>query len=239
MTQTPNLLIGHIAANQSQKEVTANAAFDALDKAICQPSDIALADANLTLSDAQLLGNAYLRFTGALTAVRTVTVPARGKLTIVENATTGGFSIEVKTPSGAPNVLNSGNRKLLYGNGSTLLQLAEGAPPYDIGGSVAGQPGLGAVLLRFPFPRAVRFMAGMAGSRGIAADAASATAVFTLRKNGVDFGTMEFAASASVATFTAASDTDFAIGDILTMVAPNPVDATLADVGFSLVGMRI
>ena len=31
MPTTPNLLIEHIAANQAQKEVTANAAFDALD----------------------------------------------------------------------------------------------------------------------------------------------------------------------------------------------------------------
>jgi hypothetical protein len=42
MTTTPNLLIDHIAANQAQKEVTANAAFDALDKALCQQTSIAL-----------------------------------------------------------------------------------------------------------------------------------------------------------------------------------------------------
>jgi hypothetical protein len=29
---TPNLALAHIAAGQNQKEVTANAAFDALDK---------------------------------------------------------------------------------------------------------------------------------------------------------------------------------------------------------------
>ena len=37
MTTTPNLLIDHIAASQAQKEVTANSAFDALDKALAAP----------------------------------------------------------------------------------------------------------------------------------------------------------------------------------------------------------
>ena len=196
MTTTPNLLIEHIAANQSQKEVTANTAFDALDKAFCQPTDIALADANLSVSDAQFLGSVYLRFTGTLTAARTITVPARGKLIIVENATTGGFSIDVKTAAGA-------------------------------------------VLVRFPMPRAVRFPAAMSGSRGVAGEAATATTVFALKKNGVDFGTMQFAASANLATFTGASNTDFAAGDVLTVIAPNPADSTLADIGFSLAGLRL
>lgn len=243
MTTTPNLLIEHIAANQSQKEVTANTAFDALDKAFCQPTDIALADANLSLSDAQFLGSVYLRFTGTLTAARTITVPARGKLVIVENATTGGFSIDVKTAAGAAITFINGDRKLLYGNGATLLRLAEISTlptlPYDIGGTVGGAPGAGAVLVRFPLPRPVRFPAGMTGSRGVAAEAATATTVFALRKNGVDFGTMQFAASANLATFTGASDTDFAAGDVLTVIAPNPADGTLADIGFSLAGLRL
>jgi len=68
MTTTPNLLIDHIAASQAQKEVTANTAFDALDKALCQYTGIALSDANLTLTDAQMIGNMALKFTGTLTA---------------------------------------------------------------------------------------------------------------------------------------------------------------------------
>jgi hypothetical protein len=39
------------------------------------------------------------------------------------------------------------------------------------------------------------------------------------------------AASATTATFTAASDTDFAAGDVLTIVAPTPNDTSLADLG--------
>ena len=73
----------------------------------------------------------------------------------------------------------------------------------------------------------------------MAGEAATATTAFTLKKNGVDFGTMQFAASANLATFTGTSDTDFAPGDVLTVIAPNPADSTLADIGFSLAGLRL
>lgn len=243
MTTTPNLLIEHIAANQAQKEVTANAAFDALDKAACQLTGIALLDADATLTDAQWIGSFSLRFTGTLTAARTVTVPARAKLVLAENATTGGYLLNLKTPSGTSIVFSSGDRKLIYGNGTTLLVIAEfsslGGLPYDIGGTIVGQPAGGAILLRYPSPRAIRFPSGMVGSRGVAGTAATASAVFSIRKNGTQFATMSFAGGASTATFTAASDTDFAGGDVLTVVSPNPADSTLADIGFSLAGVRL
>lgn len=241
MTQTPNLLIDHIAASQAQKEVTANAAFDALDKALCQLTTVALADANLALTDAQLLGSVYLRVTGTLTAARTVTVPARQKPFIVENATTGGFAVNVKTPSGTAITLNTGERKLLYGDGSDLKIIAEvglGAP-YDIGGTFPGQPESGIVILRYPLPRAVRFLSGLPNSKGVAATGPAAAVSFSIRKGGVQFGTMDFALGATTATFTATSDTDFAAGDILTLVAPAPADSAMADIGFALAGLRL
>ncbi len=243
MTTTPNLLIEHIAANQAQKEVTANAAFDALDKAACQLTSIALSDADTTLTDAQFIGSFSLRFTGTLTASRTATVPARAKLVLAENATTGGFILNIKTPSGTAIVFNPGDRRLLYNNGTILLVIAEfsslGGLPYDIGGTIVGQPAGGAILLRYPAPRAIRFPSGMVGSRGVTGTAAAATAIFSIRKNGTQFATMSFASGASTATFTAASDTDFAAGDVLSVVSPSPADGTLADIGFALAGVRL
>lgn len=240
MTTTPNLLIDHIAASQAQKEVTANTAFDILDKALCQFASIALADANLALTDAQMIGNMALKFTGALTAVRTITIPAHAKFIYIENGTTGGYTISVKTPSGTAISVGNGERKLLYCNGSDLTIAAEaGATPYDIGGSFVGKPSAGIVLMRFPVPRAVRFLSGMALSRGVAATAATAAVSFSLRKNGIEFATMNFAASATSATFTCATTTDFAAGDILTFVAPATPDDTLSDIGFAFAGLRI
>ncbi len=241
MTQSPNLLIDHIAASQAQKEVTANAGFDALDKALCQLTPIALADADLALTDDQLLGSIYLRATGALTAARTITVPVHNKPFILENATTGGFAVNVKTPSGTAITFNTGERKLLYCDGTTLKIVSEAglSSPYDVGGSYPGQPANAAVLLRYPLPRAVRFQAGFPNSKGVLGTAPAAAVVFSIRKNGAQFATMNFAISATTATFTAATDTDFAVGDVLTILAPSPADSVLADVGFALAGTRL
>ncbi len=241
MTTTPNLLIDHIAASQAQKEVTANSAFDALDKALCQFTSLVVADANLALTDAQMLGNMAVKFTGALTAVRTITVPAHPKLLCVENSTTGGYAISVKTPSGTAVYVGSGERRLLYCNGTDFSVMAEAgvATPYDVGGSYAGKPAGSAVIMRFPLPRAVRFLSGIPQSKGVAATAATAAVAFSIRKNGAEFASMIFAASSNNATFTCLNTTDFAAGDILSLVAPSSPDDTLSDIGFALAGIRL
>ena len=115
---------------------------------------------------------------------------------------------------------------------------AAGAAPYDIGGSVGGQPDAGETILRYPFPRAVSFPAGMPGSQGVVGTAPAANAVFDLRRNAVSFGAMTFAVAATTATFSVPGDTIFAAGDVLTVVAPTPQDGTLADLGFSFAGTR-
>ena len=243
MTQTPNLLLDHIAASQSQKEVTANAGLDGLDKALCQPTVIAMTDANLALTDAQMLGNMYLRFTGTLTAARTITVPSHAKLILIENDTTGGFALNVTLPSGTPIVFNSGDLKLLYCDGATNLKIVA-APatsttnPYDIGCSSPGAPAASATLMRFVAVRTINFPVGMTSSKAIANTAATASTTFSVKKNGTSFATFAFAASGTSATFTAASATAFAAGDILTITAPATPDGTLADLAITLAATR-
>ncbi len=241
MTQSPNLLLDHIAASQAQKEVTANAAFDGLDQALCGILAKALADADATLTAAEFLTAMYVRLSGALTAARTVTVPTNRKPFMIENATTGNYAVTVKTAAGTGVSIPAGGRKLLYGDGTNIVLVAEAMvnAPYDVGGSLPGQPAAGATILRYPMPRAVRFPTGMANSRAIVNTAPAAAVAFSLRKNAAQFGTLNFAASATTATFTAASDTDFAAGDVLTIIAPAPADSALADLGLSLAGIRL
>ena len=199
-----------------------------------------MTDANLTLTDAQMIGNMALKFTGTLTAARTITTPARAKFIYVENGTAGGFAISIKTPSGTAIAVGTGERKLLYCNGVDFTIAAEsGASPYDIGGSFVGKPGAGSTIMRFPMPRAVRFLSGMALSKGVAATAATAAVSFSIRKNGIEFATMNFAAAGTSATFICATTTDFAAGDVLTLVASATPDDTLADIGFAFAGLRI
>lgn len=110
--------------------------------------------------------------------------------------------------------------------------------PYDVGGSYNGAPTASLVMLRYPFPRQVIFPSGLTGSQGVAGVAATAQTDFDLKKNGSSVGTMRFAAAATTASFIMASQTTFAAGDVLTVVAPASPDATLANLGFSLAGTR-
>ena len=106
---------------------------------------------------------------------------------------------------------------------------------YDIGFFVAGIPLDAEVVGYLVATRAFRIPASGTGSRAKAATASTGNVVFTLKKNGTSFGTVRFNISAT-ATFTIATATSFAAGDVLTIEAPSPADTTLATVGINLVG---
>lgn len=148
---TPNLAITHITANQNQKEVTANQAFDELDKALTNLVSIAMADANVTLTTGegnQALANMVFIFTGANTAARNVVVPTNLKIYIVKNGTTGGFKITVKTPSGTGvDILASDGYVTCFCDGTNVVKItgSGGASVFtglgDVPGSYSGASG--------------------------------------------------------------------------------------------------
>lgn len=116
---TPNLAIAHIQAAQAQKEVTANAAFDAFDGAITGKFTQAMADADQTPSTANALSHRIFECTGALTADRKLIFPNTSKDYIVNNKTTGGHNITVKAGAGATVNVAAGTPQLVYCDGST------------------------------------------------------------------------------------------------------------------------
>jgi hypothetical protein len=67
--------------------------------------------------------------------------------------------------------------------------------------------------------------------------AAAAETTFNIRKNGSNIGTVVFAAAGTVGTVTVTSDTDFAAGDRLELLAPASPDADLSDMQLSLKGI--
>lgn len=109
--------------------------------------------------------------------------------------------------------------------------------PYEVGGFLPGQPTAGALVFAFQFASAVTLPASLTGSYAKAGTASTGTATFALLKNGVGIGSIVFTASAA-GTFTFAAAVSFAAGDELTITAPNPQDATLANVRFTLAGTR-
>jgi hypothetical protein len=122
-------------------------------------------------------------------------------------------------------------RHMVYKSGAWV-----GLQPYDMGLTYTGSQAVSVVMLRYPFPRAVIFPAGLTGSQCVAAVAATAQTDFDIQKNGGSVGTVRFAIAGTVASFIMASATSFAVGDILTLVAPGTADATLADIGLALTG---
>lgn len=115
-----------------------------------------------------------------------------------------------------------------------------GAQPFDAYCFSANTPTANAILVRVPLVRAIVFPADFAGSYGSAAVAATGSTVFTIRKNGTSVGTATFGAAGTTATFVSSggSAVSFAAGDILSITAPASPDATLADVGFGISGIR-
>lgn len=132
----------------------------------------------------------------------------------------------------------SGTNKPPESNPTYWQTLLQGGNRYDIAFDASDRPDSGEVFRRMVFTTAVQFVAGMTDSRANALTPATATAVLSIRKNNVEFATLTFNAGAIVGVFASANGTTFAAGDILTIVAPNPRDATLATLAITLTGYR-
>jgi hypothetical protein len=120
----------------------------------------------------------------------------------------------------------------------TVTGSGKAAVSTTVSGSFTGSTAANLVVQRYVFAGTVIFPARLSGSQGTAGVAATATTTYNIRKNGVNVGTMVFAAGATAATFTMASATTFMAGDILTVVAPALPDATLANLAWTLVGSQ-
>lgn len=118
---------------------------------------------------------------------------------------------------------------------------AQPADPYDITAAFAGVlENSTKILPSVPVVRPIAFPAGFDGSIAKAGAAATGSSVFSIKKNGVEVGTITFAAAGTTGTFAAtdAGPILFARGDLLSITAPAVADATLADVGIVLSGTR-
>jgi hypothetical protein len=124
-----------------------------------------------------------------------------------------------------------------------LIPLGGGGGSNDISFalSIVDQPLDGQIItIAIPSYLKVIFDAAMAGSNGKASVQAGATSDFDVQKNGVSVGTIRFGATETSPSFIMASETEFdgGAGDYLTIVCPNPADATLANIGITLRGIK-
>ena len=108
---------------------------------------------------------------------------------------------------------------------------------YDIAGSCIGKPSANTDVMRFVAPRAFSLPASLSGSLGSAGTNATSSVTYSIKKNGTEIGTMQWAGAAAAATFTFASEVSFAVGDVLSVTAPGTVDSTHANFQFTLVAV--
>lgn len=108
---------------------------------------------------------------------------------------------------------------------------------YDIQFFDTDRP-VSAELVNKLYPTGVTFYVGLSTSHASAEVAATASAVYSFKKNGTTFATLTFSAANPVGVWSCPVQTTFGAGDKFTQIAPSPRDATLAGVGGQIVGYR-
>jgi hypothetical protein len=112
---------------------TVNSAITSLlDSAVAGTATLSTdADVTLTTTDgvANQARNAVLQFTGARTALRTVTAPAKSKAYAVINDTTGGFGVSVVGVGPTTGItIANGERALIAWNGTDFVKVSSSVP---------------------------------------------------------------------------------------------------------------
>ena len=99
---------------------------------------VPFSDADVTLTatnsvSSQSFRNVYLNCTGTNTASKNLIVPTINKNYVVQNNTTGGFSIVVKTSAGTGITVPNGKTCTVYADGTNVIQAFDYLPTATLG----------------------------------------------------------------------------------------------------------
>lgn len=138
MADTAKLGITKIEASQSQKEVTANAAFDKFDKAIAGYADIDISGGagNQTLDAGDQLNSAMV-LSGTITGNRNVIV-SLGKKWHFYNGTSGAYTVTVKTSGGTGVEIPAGEWREVLNDGTNIVEIGGGSGGGGTWGGITG-----------------------------------------------------------------------------------------------------
>jgi hypothetical protein len=117
-------------------------------------------------------------------------------------------------------------------------QLLVALQDYPIAAFMPGSYGSNAELIQISAVRAFTLAVNCAGSIANLATASTGTAVFKIKKNGTQIGTITFTSS-STGVFAMSPAATFNVNDILTVFAPATIDATAAGFSVSFLGQRV
>lgn len=162
---------------------------------------------NYILSGAELNRIAY-KFTGILTGSRTIEVPNTVQQYWVDNATTGAFTLSVKTAAGASVTVTQGQRALLYCNGTDVIDAdTQGiSSPVAIADGGTGATTAGAARANLGSTSvgdALFIAASAAAARTAIGSGATGDLLFTAASAAAAWAIIDDAALATVQTWTA------------------------------------
>lgn len=123
-------------------------------------------------------------------------------------------------------------------SGAVLLRGARGGDRYEISNWDTDRPASGEELIAHLFTTDAEFAAAFLGSRAKASVASTGSAVYLVKKNGSNIGTLTFSSGNVDGVFALASATAFAADDRFSVIAPDPRDATLSGVTMTFVATR-
>jgi microcystin-dependent protein len=110
------------------------------------------------------------------------------------------------------------------------------SPVYDLISYYPGSPTNNAILSNLIMVRSVEFQTNFPGSYASSSTAATASTVFTIKKNGTSVGTITFAISGTTGTFASSGVINFVAGDVLSIDNQAIADATIANISISITG---
>lgn len=165
------------------------------------------------------------------------TVPATARSFIMTGVTAGSsfkFGILARQTVGtsvSDTAIVTGSNWIYDGSAVSTVGI------YSIAQFFIGKPAANQDILRLPMVKTISLAVNLDGSKATAKIAATATTQFVIKKNGVSFGALTFAAGGTVGTFTSSTAQSLEFGDVLTLSAPAVSDATLEDIGFIIAGL--
>lgn len=247
-----SLILGvtEIGESQNNKYVTINNAIAALEQAHNKSVSNSAAGAGpVAWTEAQATRNYVFRVSGG-SANFNVTFPSQINsvnavrvFAVINEDSTYMATIKASTGTGADVALLPGESGTFFQTFEDIYPISKGqassSPPYDVGLYIPGQPGDGVEVFKFVAVRAVEWPDDFAGSYGHVGTNPTSSAAFAVKKNGSSIGTITISTGGTFTFATTGAETTLAAGDRLTIEAPTPQDATLADVGFNLAGARV
>lgn len=121
-----------------------NAALSRLEEGIAGMTSVSVTTADVTLTDTQYVANEargmILYASGAMTAARSIIVPARTKVYVVHNACTGGFALTVEASGGSGVVVPVG-KAIVYCDGTDVVGVVDTDTVVDIVNDTTPQAG--------------------------------------------------------------------------------------------------